>query len=173
MTDLPQLRVAARRALSEWGLQGAPLRTVQHFHNTTFRVGAGHALRMSRPGYQSDGALRSEVLFLEHLHRSGLPTLTPVRPPDGEPFAVVDEHRCLLFEWIPGRRVRGSFSARHARAFGELAGRFHSLSAAFQPPAGFARQTLDADSLSGKATGFPRELIRSRLDAASLAVIDR
>jgi Ser/Thr protein kinase RdoA (MazF antagonist) len=69
--------------------------------------------------------------------------------------------------------VRGSFSARHARAFGELAGRFHSLSAAFQPPAGFARQTLDADSLSGEATGFPRELIRSRLDAASLAVIDR
>ncbi len=128
---------------------------------------------MSRPGYQTDAALRSEVEFLEHLRAQGLPTLSPVRTRAGEPFALAGEHRCLLFEWIPGRRVRRSFNARHARALGELAGRFHAASAAFRPPPGFERQTLDADSLSGEATGFDRVLIRSRLDAESLAVIDR
>ena len=158
--------------MAAWELEGARLRLVQHFHNTMFNVDGEYALRVARPGYQSDAALRSEVDFLEYLAAGDVPAIVPVRTTAGEPFTVVDDRRFLLFEWIEGRRVLESYGPRHARAMGELAGRLHQRSAEFVPPPGFERPTLDADTLSGPATGFPRELVRSRLDARALRVVD-
>ena len=167
-----RLAAAARSALAAWDLEDARLRLVQHFHNTVFKVDGEYALRVARPGYQSDAALRSEVEFLEYLEAGDVPAIVPVRTTGGDPFTVVDGRRFLLFRWIEGRSVRASYGRRHARAMGELAGRLHRRSADFVPPPGFERPTLDADSLSGPATGFPRELVRSRLDRAALQVID-
>lgn len=146
---------------------------MQHFHNTTFRVGDGFALRIARAGYQSDAALASEVLFLEHLAGAGLPSVRPLRTRDGDPLVAAGDRRCLLYEWIPGRKIRASFGAGHARAMGEVAARLHSLTASFVPPPGFERQALNADSLSARATGHSREAVRAHLDADARRVVDR
>jgi Ser/Thr protein kinase RdoA (MazF antagonist) len=168
-----RVAMLARQALAAWGLESAPLRPVHHFHNTTFRVGDEYALRVARPGYQTDAALRSEVIFLEHLAGGDVPAPVPVRTLTGEPLAVADGRRCLLFKWIRGRKVSASFGRRHAHAQGELAARLHDRSVAFRPPPRFERLRFNADTLSGEATGFAREFVRSRLATDTLRVIDQ
>ncbi len=163
-----RIAARARDALAAWGLEGAPLRAVHHLHNTTFRIGQRYAL----PDFQSDAALQSEVVFLEYLAGRGVPGPRPVRTSRGRAFALTGGRRFLLFRWIHGRRVRAALTPRHARAQGELIARLHESSLAFTPPAGFERRRLTADTLSGEASGFPRELVRARLKPDVLTLID-
>jgi Ser/Thr protein kinase RdoA (MazF antagonist) len=151
---------------------------VHHFHNTTFKVGDGYALRLSRPGYQSDGALRSELRFLEYLGGSGLPVPRPVRTNAGDEMAAVGEQRAALFPWVHGRFANASFGKTQAQAQGRLVARLHGASTKYRTPRDFTRLEVTPDTLllgkaGDEAEGTPPEVLCSRLTKHQVSVIER
>lgn len=180
LTRRQQLNAAAalaREALREWGMEDRPLKVIHHFHNTTYKVGSDHVLRLSRPGYQTDEALRSEVRFLEYLAEEGLHVPRPVRTKSGEERAAVGDTRAVLFPWISARFAQNSFREVHARRQGVEAARLHEASLAFKPGKGFTRLTVSPDTfLAGKAGDdadrTTREELVAHLRRPQLRILD-
>lgn len=170
--QLSRISRIAREALENWGFGDRSLRTIHHFHNTTLKVGDRHVLRVSRPGYQSDDGVESELRFVQHLRAGGLPVPASVPTKSGEPFAKTQGHQCALFEWIPGRFANASFGPKQARLQGELVAGVHARTALFKPGNHFDRRTYDADILAAGLSEKPVEEVRSRLSKKQLAVID-
>ena len=100
--QLSRISRIAKEALDSWGLGALPVRTIHHFHNTTLKVGNEYVLRVSRPGYQSDDGIESELRFIAHLRDADLPVPTSVPTNTSATFAKTQGHQCVLFEWIPG-----------------------------------------------------------------------
>lgn len=73
----------ARRAAEAWGGVRAAPRHVHTRENTVFEVdlvrGGRAALRLHRPGYHSETAIRSEMLWCESLADTGFPCPWPFR----------------------------------------------------------------------------------------------
>jgi Ser/Thr protein kinase RdoA (MazF antagonist) len=166
-----RLHDLARSHLVRWGLEGARTTVLSTRHNATFRVEtpAGRwALRLARPGYQSDRALESELAFLAHVAACGLTVPVPVAGRDGALIQVLagagvpGEWRAGLFEWVPGRR-RPRPGAEQLRATGALVARLQEAAGSFRPPAWFERKRFDLDGLVGGAAGWSRERIEAGL----------
>lgn len=173
---------AARGALGHWNLSGARLDLLKHRENAVFRVSAGgerYALRVHRAGYHDDGALRSELLWMDALADAGIDVPHIVPTAAGEPFALGEapelpvQVQVDLFEWIEGRQlgsVEGGLSAdrecirRLYRSLGRLAAALHEQSEHWRPPPSFVRHAWDADGLAGE-----RPFWGSFLDLPSLA----
>lgn len=157
----------ARSALHHWNLDSAELTLLACRENTVFRVtgeDCRYALRVHRPGYHSDSALRSELQWLQALSDADIevPTVVPTRT--GELFAVgtVDgipgPVQVDLFEWIDGQQL-GSVQAEVGddlqwigdtwHKVGALAAGLHNHSAGWQAPAGFVRHAWDENGLAG------------------------
>lgn len=161
------MRELARSALSRWGLENAELTLLAVRENAVFRVtGDNHryALRVHRPGYHSNGALESELRWLEALSQANIevPAVVPTRK--GELFALASAPamprpaQIDLLEWVEGRQL-GAVQAeagndlqwvrRTWRKLGELVARVHNHAARWQPPAGFVRHAWDETGLAG------------------------
>jgi len=158
----------ARTALQHWNLDTAALTLVKYRENAVFKVTARdqrYALRVHRPGYHSDAALRSELQWINALADADIevPRIVPTRA--GELFAISPAAGAAaplqvdLFEWIEGHQL-GSVEAglrgdRQTigdtyRTIGELAGSVHNHSAGWRPPAGFVRHAWDESGLAGE-----------------------
>lgn len=157
----------AQSALRHWDFGTAELDLLKYRENAVFKVTAGDrrcALRVHRPGYHTDAALRSELQWMEALGVAGIdvPRIVPTRT--GDSFAIVAGGglsapvQVDLFEWIEGRQL-GSVEAGlagHAASIGDLyrtlgaiAGRLHNQAQEWQPPAGFVRHAWDEHGLAG------------------------
>lgn len=158
----------ARHALSEWGLEGSALSVIKIRENAVFKVesnsGEVFAMRIHRAGYHSNESLRSEVLWMQALMISGVEVPEVIPTLDKRSFAVLDIEamgipiQVDLLAWVEGHQlgsVEGGINQNlgsvndNFRTIGELAGRVHNQSSAWQIPRVFERHAWDVDGLVG------------------------
>ena len=157
-----RLRAVARLALERYDLEPRTIRLVANHLNAIFRVDAAdrcsYALRLSHPTWRTDEDLRSELMWLEALHRDtgiGAPTPFPAR--DGATVTIVttagvsEPRRCVLFDWIPGPLLADRLSDANLYQLGVLAARLHAHAAGFSPPPGFTTRRMNAIYARGEA----------------------
>jgi Ser/Thr protein kinase RdoA (MazF antagonist) len=165
----------ATAALERWGVKhGAPC-LIKRRENAVFEVrtaeGAPAVLRIHRRGYHSDADLRSELLWMAHLSRSGLPVPHPI--PDRRDRLLIelgaeagpDVWRIDMLSWMTGRPLGetgvplGMAPAELARVFhslGAVAARMHAASDDWHRPAEFSRCSWDLDGLLGESPVWGR-----------------
>src|SRR5688500_7115203 len=110
-----RLRAAGFDACSQFDIEVAEMKNLNHGENTTFRVtdtsGERHVIRIHRPGYQSFDTIDSELRFLEALAES-----TDLNVPKPRHTATGEHHVHV--------RAKGVESERYAVAFNRIDGRF-------------------------------------------------
>ena len=184
MTDDEALDYAIA-ALAHWG-GGASPRLIKNRENAVFETvlpdGARVALRLHRPGYQSDNAIRSELWWAEALVRAGIDVPLPVRTLGGDVLAVVPGagRVASVLRWMDGqpmgegdRPLPGTAAEqelRHERLGAELA-RLHVASDAATLPEAFERPVLDAEALLGDTPLWGRFWENPALDADARALL--
>lgn len=169
MTDDEALEFA-QQALAHWG-GGATPRLIKNRENAVFEtvLGDNHraALRLHRPGYQSDNAIRSELWWAEALVAAGLTVPMPMRSLADDVLAEVPAagRMASVVTWMEGTPMgegdvplpgtADEQSAVHYALGAELA-RLHTASDAAELPEGFERQVLDVDALLGENPAWGR-----------------
>jgi Ser/Thr protein kinase RdoA (MazF antagonist) len=155
-----------------WDIPGPRLDLVKYRENAVFRVasdGVPRILRVHRPHYRTDDAIRSELAWMRALDADGIPTpaAVPTRAGSYVVMATVDgvpePRQCDLMTWVPGRppgTLEGGVAAspdemrRLYRQVGTLAARLHAHAAAWERPPWFERPSWDLDALVGEHPTF-------------------
>lgn len=167
--QLEQLTLMALKALSQWQLQAEQLSLIKYRENAVFDVltttGQRYALRIHRPGYHDDTALRSELQWMAALAEAGIKVPEVIPTPDGA--LMVKEttvllpapHQIDLFSWIDGEQL-GSVEqglstdvtaiGQTYQAIGETAARLHNQATQWTLPEGFSRHAWDSEGLVGE-----------------------
>jgi Ser/Thr protein kinase RdoA (MazF antagonist) len=159
----------ARRALAHWGVRDSEPELLKYRENAVFRIrlpdGQPAALRIHRLGYHSDAALRSELQWMGFLRSAGVATPSPIATQAGDLFVSVGTgtltppHQVDCLSWLEGRAVgaRGvplDYTPEQAKriftAIGRTIAHMHNVTAAWTPPAGFARHAWDFDGFFGQ-----------------------
>jgi Ser/Thr protein kinase RdoA (MazF antagonist) len=165
-----ELTVVVRAALPHWGIESdSSVELLKFRENAVFAIEAPdrerYVIRLHRPGYHSDRALRSELEWITALADSGFPVPRVHRGLDGTWFAIVSDsysnldYRCDLLEWIEGVPLGVSENpsiersleevADIYRTLGRLAARLHALSGAWSRPTDFERHSWDESGCLG------------------------
>jgi Ser/Thr protein kinase RdoA (MazF antagonist) len=164
-TRLHQFALAAVR---RWPLQCVRLEPIKVRENAVYTVHtADHrraVLRVHRPGYHSDAALHSELIWMQALAAHGIEVPKPIPSRTGNPFELIDlegvpgRRQVDLFEWIDGHQLGSVERGLHAdptrvreiyTTLGQLAARMHNQSCAWQPPPTFQRHSWCESGLVG------------------------
>lgn len=169
MTD-DEARAYARAAMLHWGVKDTP-RLIKNRENAVFAThapgGGKAALRLHRPGYQSDNSIRSELWWSEALVAAGMDVPVPVRTLAGDVLAEVPEagRMASLVTWcegvpmgegdIPLTGTSQEQETVHAALGAELA-RLHDASEAAHLPEDFERPVLDVEALVGENPAWGR-----------------
>lgn len=158
-----EARHHARLAMRHWGVDTCPT-LIKNRENAVFEVrmadGARAALRLHRPGYQSDNSIRSELWWAEALAQAGMQVPVPLRTGAGDVLAPVPEagRMASLVTWCPGAPMgegevplAGSPARQEAlhAALGATLARLHTASDEAELPQGFERPRLDVEALLG------------------------
>jgi len=159
---------AARQALQLWGVTDGRPQLLKYRENAVFRVampdGAAAVLRIHRPDYHADAALRSELLFMAALNQRGIGTPRPIPMANGgliETIATrLGPRQVDCLSWLSGRPF-GTVGVpldlplpQKLRLFAELGrtiARMHAATGAWHPPAHFERPRWDFDAFFGSA----------------------
>jgi Ser/Thr protein kinase RdoA (MazF antagonist) len=160
---------AARAALKAFPIAPADLELVAIGENITFRVtdaadGAAYTVRLHRPGYHTLEELISERVWTRALEADGIAVPSGIRTRDGGdyvevPVPATGERRAAgMIRWVEGeiladvlrKSPRTEEITPYLTQLGEIAGAMHNQSAAWTPPPGFRRHTLDAEGLVGE-----------------------
>ena len=165
-----RLRRLAQAALQQYGLGSAKLTFVAYSENAVFRVdapagrshmGRRYALRIHRPGHQTEASLDSELAWMAALGRdAGLPVPEPRPSLEGRMRVQVSvpgisgPRNCSLLCWMEGRRIVHGFRPAHFCALGQLIAHLHEHASRWQPPARFTRRHWDWEGLFGDAAGL-------------------
>jgi Ser/Thr protein kinase RdoA (MazF antagonist) len=172
VTDLE----VARDALRAYDLEIAGCEFAAQAFNTVFRVdaadGARYALRVGAElRIHADGCEEDEAAWVNTLHAAGFPVARVVPARNGSLVVDVDGRRCLLFDWVSGRRLRDEPTAELVHAAGAVTARVHEHGAGYL-----------ADSPSGALRGdvvlsfhIPNRLddLRPRFGAALPDAVER
>lgn len=170
---LRRTRQIAREALEAFGSPEAHLNFIVDAGNTLYRVKVMdpapmegtlyvkncYLLRLHWSGYQNDGAIDSELQWLNALSDAGLPVPRPVATTEGKLSVelsvpgVPKPRRCSLLRWVKGRMVMKRVRPWHMKAIGNLIARFHNHASSWKPPSGFVRRHYDHTGLWGDDTG--------------------
>jgi Ser/Thr protein kinase RdoA (MazF antagonist) len=129
--------------------------------NETYRVeaptGRRWALRLQRPGYQSENSLASEIAWLVALRNDGVvATPVPVAGLNGEYVQVVrlpngEPRNVVLFEWENGRHPEMDIDLRHCfKSLGAITAQMHVHSTKWQRTNGFERFTWNFETALGE-----------------------
>ena len=166
--QLERMRGFARAALPSWNIDSAALDLLKYRENAVFKVTTGDgkfALRVHRPGYHTDAALRSELQWMDALSGAGVDVPRIVPTVAGDLFALTEAAdmpvplQIDLFEWIDGRQLGSveagvSGTAQSVRdlyfKLGELAANLHNHAESWTPPAQFVRHAWDEHGLAGE-----------------------
>lgn len=107
MTDSEAVKQAIE-ALSYWGVTDCPPRLINNRENAVFEVrapdGARAALRLHRPGYQSNDSILSELQFMDQLRQNGFMTPQPIATWSGELITPTNAFGRVasLLSWVEG-----------------------------------------------------------------------
>lgn len=169
MTDDEALEFA-RTAFLAWG-GGQVLHLIKNRENAVFETvlnnGKKAALRLHRPGYQSNNAIRSELWWAEALVAAGMHVPVPVRTISGDVLAQIPEagRVASVVSWLEGTPLGEGDAplsgtadeqvALHYALGAELA-HLHLASDNAVLSDGFYRPVLDEEALLGEAPAWGR-----------------
>lgn len=159
----------AQLALAFWEIQDNPV-LLKYRENAVFRVrlpdGKPAALRLHRPNYQSEDALKAELDFSAYLAANGMAVPQPIAARDGS-LCVASETEAgrviqyaSLISWMDGRPLGQTgialdLSREHSVAtferLGRLFAQLHDLADSYALPSGFNRPHWDMAGLVGDA----------------------
>jgi Ser/Thr protein kinase RdoA (MazF antagonist) len=159
---------AAATAAAAWGGAGR-LRLVAARENAVYaadlRAGPA-ALRLHRPGYQTEAAIRSELWWCAALADAGVPVPRPLPTTDGALLHRLPDGRiATAVAWAAGAPIGAAgrpmegpparIVALHA-TLGRLLGDLHRATDALAPPPWFERPRWDVPGLVGEAPFWSR-----------------
>lgn len=178
------MSLEAQEAAAHWGGAQA-LRLIVERENAVydaqFPFGRA-ALRLHRPGYQSEAAIRSELWWCAALAGQGaaVPKALPAR--DGAFLHRLSSGRfASVIDWVEGPPLgragvplSGSRDEQIAAmaALGALLARFHTATDALTLPDWFERPAWDIDGLVGETPFWGRFWEHPVLDASERAVME-
>src|SRR5204862_6436761 len=112
--------------------------------------GERYVLRIHRAGAPSLEKVSSELAWLAALRRdTALEVPAPVATRGGELLSLVaggglpQPSVCVVFRWLPGRRLRHGLTPRAMEQVGELMARLQNHAAGWQRPPGFMRGRVE------------------------------
>lgn len=157
----------AQEAGRFWDISHGTLRMISYRENAVFEVrlpdGRRAALRLHRPGYMDEAALRSEILWLSALSGSGVPVPRPIPTTAGATLIEVQDgqgsRRATMLEWVPGNPIgasrqpltlNGAERTGLFRNLGAAMAKLHNASDAWALPAAFQRHAWDHNGLVGE-----------------------
>lgn len=157
----------ASEALRHWAFPYRELSLIKYRENAVFKVvtedGEPFALRLHRPGYHDDAALRSELQWLEALAGVGVAVPRVIPTADGRRLVVAGEGeaacRADLIAWVDGRPMEelddgGEVDLTRLlavyRRVGQVAAQLHNHATTWTLPQGFRRHAWDLDGLVGE-----------------------
>ena len=170
------LHERACEALQHWELSGDQSPTLLKYReNAVFRVeladGTPAALRLHRPGYHSEGALLSELHWMDDLRRNGLRVPEPIPSTDGRLLVRLEasprfgiQHADII-GWVDGEQLGETGTpltfgpeeiSRVFTALGATMAEMHNISDRWGPPATFSRPSWDLDGLLGEKPQWGR-----------------
>ena len=186
-TQIRLMRQIALDALSAYDLPPLRLTLIAHMFNTTFRVdtatGQRYMLRINRAGAPTVESVGAELDWLIALRRdTPLEVPAPVPARSGAHVQVASTpnlaqpYVCVLFRWLPGRRLRSGLTPEHMERVGGLMASLQEHASHWGPPPGFARGRVDwpVDAASGMADPFAPKVIAyiHRLVAETLSLAE-
>ncbi len=155
----------ARMAMQQWGVRDAVPHLIKNRENAVFEVvqknGARAALRLHRPGYQSDDAICSEMIWSEGLVKGGMNVPRPIRTVAGDLIAQVPESGRVasMVSWIDGVPLGEggrafdwdeNTQARLYHDLGKQLAMLHRVSDELTFDNNFSRPVLDREGLLGE-----------------------
>ena len=180
MTDAAALAAAAA---AQWGGARA-LRLVAARENAVFDADlpAGRAaLRLHRPGYQTEAAIRSELWWCAALADAGVRVPRPIPARDGALLHRLPGGRVAsVVAWVDGAPIGAGGAplalspdraARLFHALGRLIGDIHRETDALALPGWFTRPRWDRDGLVGDAPFWNRFWDHPALTADEAALL--
>lgn len=150
-----------KEGLKAWGAQH--VRLIKDRENAVHEVRIGRtraALRLHRPGYMSEAAIRSEIDWMGALSEAGMEVPAPIKTPDGRTVVTLSTGRlATVVSWVEGRPIgEGGVPldmpvteqvALYHKLGRELA-RLHNITDTLTLPKGFTRHRWDLDGLLGE-----------------------
>lgn len=151
----------AAEAAAHWG-GASRLRLINDRENAVYEAQLPFgcaALRLHRPGYQTETAIRSELWWCAAMAEAGAPVPRPLPAQDGGLLKALSTGRLAsVIAWVEGPGFgeagvplagsREELVARF-RAVGDLVARFHDATDALTLPDWFQRPRWDVDGLTG------------------------
>ncbi len=167
-----------------WGGVQAPPRLINERENAVYEArlksGAHVALRLHRAGYQSQEAIRSELIWTQALAEKGFPCPRPVPALDGTLVQSLASGQCAsVVSWInaapigaSGMAFEGTLAEHVAllRAFGQLIRRLHDLTETLETTA-LVRPNWDQDGLLGDTPHWGRFWENSSLSRKERSIV--
>jgi Ser/Thr protein kinase RdoA (MazF antagonist) len=177
----------AQEALASYDLPaGTTADLVNLSENATYAVrtpsgDTAAALRVHRLDYHPEGAIRSELAWIDALRQDAIittPAIVPAR--DGEreltvadPADATAPRQVVMFEWLPGTSPDENSLVANFAELGELTARLHVQARAWEPPADFRRFAWGYDEAFGSVARWGRWQDAPGVDAATLPVLTR
>jgi len=176
----------AKAALTAWDVPACTPRLIKNRENAVFEVtgpdGTRAALRLHRPGYQTDAAIRSELVWSLGLAQATMAVPCPLQTRDCDVITQVPDAGRVAslvtwsegeplgeggvpFTWAPDRQ------AQLYHALGAELALLHRISDTLSLPDWFERPRLDIDGLLGEAPLWGRFWENAALTQGEMALL--
>lgn len=154
----------ARAALSDWDLPDCIPRLIKNRENAVFEVvgpkGARAALRLHRPGYQTDDAIRSELIWTQELAKAGMQLPRPITCKNDDLISFIPKagRMASIVSWVDGvplgdnginPDMDGDTQVQLYSALGSELAKLHKFSDGLALPDNFERAQLCVEGLLG------------------------
>lgn len=159
-----QLSEVAKMALANYGIDRARLALVNHGDNTVFEVtvpeGDRLCLRVHRADYLSEGAIASELQWLQALTQEKIAVPEPILTPVGDWLTVATlpglSRTCTLTRWLSGEHLsrRDYQNSWDLESIGRLLGQLHNVATRWSAPENFDRPLWNWQGLLGSGAGY-------------------
>src|SRR4051794_28403674 len=160
----------AQEALASYDLpDGTTAALVNQSENATYAVrppsgDTTAALRVHRLDYHPEGAIRSELAWIDALRTEGVvttPAVLAARSGERElvvadPEGATRPRSVVMFEWLPGGSPDEDSLVASFADLGELTARLHQPARSWAPPPGFRRFSWGYDEALGSIARWGR-----------------
>lgn len=176
----------AKAALAAWDVPDLAPRLIKNRENAVFEVvapdGTRAALRLHRPEYQTDNAIRSELKWTQQLANAGMKLPRPIPCKTGDLISFVPDagRMASIVSWVDGVPLGDNGIAQEwgtvaqVELFFKLGAeltKLHRLSDGLTLPDDFERPHLDTDGLLGDSPNWGRFWENPALTAAGKDVL--
>lgn len=163
--------VFAKAALEAWDVPDCTPRLIKNRENAVFEViapdGSRCALRLHRPGYQTDDAIRSELIWTQKLCKAGMRLPQPIPCKSGDLISYVTGagRMASIVSWVEGVPMGDggindewgeAMQLKLFTALGAELAKLHKLSNTLTLPQTFERARLDISGLLGDTPNWGR-----------------